>query len=356
MQHNLSKVRYIVAIAAGKGGVGKSTLALNLALYFQKRGYQVGLMDADLYGPSLNKMLPEEIPSTQHPELQERIIPAESHGIKLISMAYFLHPEDPATVRAPIANGIIKQFIHLVDWGELDFLFIDFPPGTGDIQLTLIQEGSISGAIIVTTPQEVALLDVARSVNMFRQMEVPLIGVVENMSYYQVSGGEILYPFGQGGGERFALENELFFLGKIPIDGAISRCCDEGKSLFEEESSSAAGAIASIGEKVREQLEAFTKLESEFFIREIHQKDFHGFTIEWSDGKMSNYRLSDLQRRCPCARCRGEKSGKESIDDDVEAIRIGRVGSYALQIFFTKGCSKGIYPFSMLRQICHEGS
>jgi ATP-binding protein involved in chromosome partitioning len=293
-------------------------------------------------------MLPEEIPSMQHTQSQERIIPAESHFIKLISMAYFLHPEDPATVRAPIANGIIKQFVHLVDWGELDFFFIDFPPGTGDIQLTLIQEASISGAVIITTPQEVALLDVARSVSMFRQMQVPLIGVVENMSYYQTGKGEVVYPFGQGGGERFAQENELFFLGKIPIDPAISRCCDEGKSLFKEKSS-ATVAIASIGEKVQEQLEAFTKLKSHLFIHKIHQKKNHEFTIEWSDGKMSHHCLSDLQRRCPCIRCRDEKTGKQLIDKDVGAARIVRVGSYALQIFFTKGCSKGIYPFWMLR-------
>jgi ATP-binding protein involved in chromosome partitioning len=260
--NNLSKVSDVIAIAAGKGGVGKSTLALNLALYFQKMGYKVGLMDADLYGPSLKKMLPEEVPPSQHPENKERIIPAVSRGIKLISMAYFLPPGDPATVRAPIANGIIKQFIHLVEWEQLDFLFIDFPPGTGDIQLTLIQEGSLSGALIVTTPQEIALLDVARSVEMFRQMQVPLIGVVENMSYYGGDQGQRIYPFGRGGGERFALENGLFFLGKIPIEAEISRCCDQGKSLFEEgRGTPAASAIAAIGEKALEQLVAFRELE-----------------------------------------------------------------------------------------------
>lgn len=187
-EHNLSNVRHIVAIAAGKGGVGKSTLALNAALYFQKKGCKVGLMDADLYGPSLQKMLPEELPPTQHAAIKERIVPAEARGIKLISMAYFLNPEHPTSVRAPIANGVIKQFIHLVDWGELDFLFIDFPPGTGDIQLTLVQEAMLSGAVIVTTPQEIALLDVSKTVAMFQQMQVPLVGVVENMSGFMAGG------------------------------------------------------------------------------------------------------------------------------------------------------------------------
>jgi ATP-binding protein involved in chromosome partitioning len=274
-KHNLANVKHIVAVAAGKGGVGKSTLALNLALYFQTKGYRVGLMDADLYGPSLKKMLPEEIPPAQNLKIKDRIIPAQRRGIKLISMAYFLHAEDPTTVRAPIANGIIKQFIHLVDWEELDFLFIDFPPGTGDIQLTLIQEGLISGATLVTTPQEIALLDVVKTVAMFRQMQVPLIGVVENMSYYRIEGdqSQIFYPFGQGGGERLAYENGLFFLGKIPIEEQICRCCDQGKPLFEESANtSAATAVASVAEKVREQLEAFDKLKVD------HLKNFD---LQW---------------------------------------------------------------------------
>lgn len=264
--HNLASVKHIVAVAAGKGGVGKSTLTLNLALYFQTKGYRVGLMDADLYGPSLRKMLPEDLPPAQNLKIKDRIIPAQRRGIKLISMAYFLHEEEPTSVRAPIANGIIKQFIHLVDWEELDFLFIDFPPGTGDIQLTLIQEGSISGAVVITTPQEVALLDVAKTVAMFRQMQVPLIGLVENMSYYRVKEdhNQIFFPFGQGGGERLALENGLFFLGQIPIEEQICQCCDRGKPLFDEGTDTLATAvIAAIAEKIREQLEAFDKLKTD---------------------------------------------------------------------------------------------
>lgn len=268
-KHNLANVHHVVAVAAGKGGVGKSTLSLNLALFLQRSGRKVGLMDADLYGPSLRKMLPEQVPPSQHPQVQERIIPAESSGIKLISMAYFLAEEDPASVRAPIANGIIKQFIHLVEWGELDFLIIDFPPGTGDIQLTLMQESRLSGAIVVTTPQEIALLDVAKATAMFRQMQVPVIGVVENMSYYDVGDGQKIYPFGQGGGERFALQNGLLFLGQIPIDPAISCCCDAGTSLFGEGvRTPATDAFAGISEQVIEQLGAFEKLSEE------HLKNF----------------------------------------------------------------------------------
>lgn len=275
-KHNLSNIKYIVAVAAGKGGVGKSTLTLNLALYFQMKGYRVGLMDADLYGPSLKKMLPEEMPTAQHAERHERIIPAQSRGIKLMSMAYFLTAENPTSVRAPIANGIIKQFIHLVDWGALDFLFIDFPPGTGDIQLTLIQEGLLSGAVMITTPQEISLLDVCKSIMMFSQMQVPLIGLVENMSYYAIGTdqNQVFFPFGQGGGERLALENGLFFLGKIPIEEQICRCCDQGKSLFEKSiDTPGAIAIAAIAEKVREQLEAFGALK---------ENDLKIFDLQWT--------------------------------------------------------------------------
>lgn len=259
--HNLASIRHVIAIAAGKGGVGKSSLSVNLALSLQKKGWKVGLMDADLYGPSLKKMLPEEVPISQHPEVKERIIPAQSRDIKMISMAYFLADGNPASVRAPIANGIIKQFIHLVDWGELDFLLIDFPPGTGDIQLTLIQEGALSGAILVTTPQEIALLDVAKATEMFRQMQVPIVGLVENMSYYSTGDGHMSYPFGQGGGEKFALENGLYFLGKVPIEAEVSRCCDQGLSLFDAAPEClAAVAFSQVAEKMREQVESFEAL------------------------------------------------------------------------------------------------
>ena len=261
-QHNLSRVRSVVAVAAGKGGVGKSTLAVCLARYCASLGARVGVMDADLYGPSLKRMFPEDFPCRQNEEAPERIVPAESGGgTKLMSMAYFTGEANPASVRAPIANSIIKQFIHLVDWGELDYLFIDFPPGTGDIQLTLIQEGCLSGAVLVSTPQEVALLDVAKSVEMFTQMGVPIIGIVENMSHFLVDNGTAVYPFGKGGVERFAGEKNLFFLGRVPIEARVCAACDAGKSLFEEANDCpAATAFRRIGERVIEQLRSFEAL------------------------------------------------------------------------------------------------
>ena len=229
---SLSTITHVVAIAAGKGGVGKSSVTANLAFALKRAGYSVGIMDTDIYGPSMRRMMPEnQLPSQQG----ETITPAICRGIRMISMAYFRKESEAAAVRAPIANGVIGQFIKNVDWGKLDFLLIDFPPGTGDIQLTLSQQANLSGALMVTTPQEVAVMDVRKAVNLFEQVHVPIIGVVENMSYYQHQPtNERIYLFGQGGGERLALEIGAPFLGGIPIDAEVCRCGDEGRSLFVE--------------------------------------------------------------------------------------------------------------------------
>lgn len=228
--HPLSSVQAVIAIAAGKGGVGKSTVTVNLALALQSQGYQVGIMDTDIYGPSIRKMLPEDRLPTQKGAL---IQPALCRGIKMISMAYFRKEGEAAAIRAPIANGLIAHFIKNVQWGNLDFLLVDFPPGTGDVQLTLSQQAHLMGAIMVTTPQEVALLDVRKAIYLFEQVKVPIIGVVENMSYYQPDHETApAYLFGRGGGERLATGSGVPFLGEIPLDPIICSCGDEGKSLF----------------------------------------------------------------------------------------------------------------------------
>lgn len=227
-----STIAHVIGVAAGKGGVGKSSVTVNLALALRQAGYAVGVMDTDIYGPSIRRMLPEKQPPAQK---GDRITPAECvNGIRMISMAFFRRESEAAAVRAPIANGIIAQFIKNVDWGHLDYLLIDFPPGTGDIQLTLSQQGELTGALMVTTPQEISLMDVRKAVHLFEQMNIPIVGVVENMSYYNHPGtSEKIYMFGRGGGERLALEIGAPFLGQIPIDPEICRCGDEGKSLFE---------------------------------------------------------------------------------------------------------------------------
>ncbi|MGZ3633045.1 MAG: Mrp/NBP35 family ATP-binding protein [Parachlamydiaceae bacterium] len=230
-------VKKIIAIAAGKGGVGKSTVTVNLALALHSLGYRVGIFDADIYGPSVRKMLPEERPPSQQ---GDRLIPAICYGgISMMSMAYFRKEKEAAAVRAPIANGIIQQFLQNVEWGNLDFLLIDFPPGTGDIQLTLSQRAHLSGALMVTTPQEVALMDVQKAMHLFNQVKIPLIGLVENMSYYlHEPTGEQLYLFGREGGKKLAKEAKIPFLGGIPLDPEISQCGDRGTPFVSKESTS----------------------------------------------------------------------------------------------------------------------
>ncbi|MEI8328536.1 MAG: Mrp/NBP35 family ATP-binding protein [Chlamydiia bacterium] len=230
----LQNIRYIVAVAAGKGGVGKSTLSVNLAIALQKKGYSVGVLDADIYGPSLSKMLPAETNIAYSAISPDKLLPFEVKGLKTMSLSYLRSPYDPMAVRAPIVNSVILQFLFQVEWGELDYLIIDMPPGTGDVQLTLMQKVQISGAVIVTTPQAVALEDVRKAIHMFHQMNVPLLGVVENMSHFIEPISNIkYYPLGRGGGEKLSKEYGLPFLGEIPLDAQISKSSDEGGSLFD---------------------------------------------------------------------------------------------------------------------------
>lgn len=230
---NGSKVRKIIGVVAGKGGVGKSAVAVNTALAMSFRGFKIGILDADIYGPSVAKMIPVLTYPRANGDSQEEIFPAEGGGVKIISTSFFAS-SGAMVVRAPIANGIILQFLKNVIWGDLDYLFIDFPPGTGDIQLTLMQEGVLSGAVVVTTPQEIALLDVRKAIHMLEEMNVPILGIVENMSYL-LHGDQKIFPFGSGGGEKLANERGIPFLGKVPMDPRMSFCMDNGVSIFSED-------------------------------------------------------------------------------------------------------------------------
>jgi ATP-binding protein involved in chromosome partitioning len=231
---NLKKIRYIVAVAAGKGGVGKSSVAVHLAISLKKKGYEVGVFDADIYGPSLGLMMP--LNACMEQDLEGRgIRPGIAHGIKTMSMAYLRSSEETLMARAPVANGLILECAKQVCWEELDYLIIDFPPGTGDIQLTLMQTFPFSGAVLVTTPQEVAALDVKKAAKMFDQMGVPIIGIVENMAYFlNPINGEKHYVFGQEGGKKLEKDLGVPILGQIPLDPQLSRCSDKGLSLLEE--------------------------------------------------------------------------------------------------------------------------
>lgn len=219
----------IIAIAAGKGGVGKSTVTVQLAHALTKQGFRVGVLDADIYGPSIRRMMPEDrLPGKKG----DAFTPGFSSGVAVMTMGYFRGEADAAAVRAPIANRVISQFLQEVAWGDLDYLLIDFPPGTGDIQLTLAQQANLTGALMVTTPQQVSVMDVKKAMKLFNQVKIPILGVVENMSFMTLPDGTKAEIFGSGGGERLAEETGVPFLGKIGIDPELCRSCDIGESLF----------------------------------------------------------------------------------------------------------------------------
>ncbi|MBV8866841.1 MAG: Mrp/NBP35 family ATP-binding protein [Acidobacteriaceae bacterium] len=220
-------VQNIIAVGSGKGGVGKSTVAVNLAITFAKLGYKVGLLDADVYGPNVPLMM--GISETPH-AIGQRIQPLEAHGVRLMSMALLNPGDKPLVWRGPMLNSVIQQFLRNVDWGELDYLVIDLPPGTGDVQLTLIQTTPLTGAVVVTTPSDVALEDARKAVNMFEQVREQVLGIIENMSYLE-HNGERLYVFGKGGGARTAERMRVPLLAEIPLDSRTREMGDRGQPI-----------------------------------------------------------------------------------------------------------------------------
>jgi ATP-binding protein involved in chromosome partitioning len=222
-------VKRVIAIASGKGGVGKSTVAANLAIALAASGARVGLCDCDLYGPSTAQMFgTSERPLANE---QDEIIPIEAHGIQLMSMAFLLDGASPVIVRGPMATRYTQQFLRQVAWDHLDYLILDLPPGTGDIQLTIVQTVSVDGAIIVTTPQEVALIDARKAVSMFGKVNVPILGLIENMSWFECDAGKRYYLFGTGGGVREAESLSVPLFGQIPIDVATRERGDSGSPI-----------------------------------------------------------------------------------------------------------------------------
>ncbi len=247
-------VRHVIAVASGKGGVGKSTVAVNLTLALRALGYAVGLLDADVYGPSVPLMLGITEPPGTGPD--ERIRPVERFGIKAISLGMFIHPGQPVIWRGPMITKLLTQFLRDVDWGTLDVLVLDLPPGTGDAQLTIAQQAPLSGGVIVTTPQDVALLDVQRGIAMFNQVNAPVLGVIENMSYHVCTGcGARADIFGHGGGARMAEESEIPFLGEIPLVRRLRESMDAGEPIVVADPQAAESrAFADIARRVMDEL------------------------------------------------------------------------------------------------------
>ena len=245
-------IRNAIAVGSGKGGVGKSTVSVNIAVALAQSGARVGLMDADIYGPNVPTMLGvDRLPPPQG----QRLIPAQAYGIKMISMGLLVKPGQPLIWRGPMLNSAIRQFLGDVEWGELDYLIVDLPPGTGDASLSLAQALPLSGAVIVTLPQLVSLEDASRGLNMFRTLEVPILGIIENMSYLDLPDGTRMDLFGSGGGEQLAQDTQANFLGKIPIDQNVRIGGDSGKPIVvSHPDSPVANALREIAQKIAAQV------------------------------------------------------------------------------------------------------
>jgi ATP-binding protein involved in chromosome partitioning len=245
----------IIAVSSGKGGVGKSTMAVNLAIALAQRGARVGIMDADVYGPNLPLMLGVDAAPMVR---DEKIIPLEAHGIKVMSIGFLIEKEQPAIWRGPIVMKIITQFLKDVNWGQLDYFIVDMPPGTGDAQLSLVQATSVHGAVIVTTPQQVAVGDALRGVKMFERVSVPVLGIIENMSWFEnPETGKPIALFGTGGGQRLADETDLPLLGQVPVDPRIQEGGDTGRPLIvAEPDAKASKAIRGIAEAIVGRMDA----------------------------------------------------------------------------------------------------
>ncbi len=241
-------IRNAVAIASGKGGVGKSTVAVNTAVILAKSGAKVGLLDADIYGPNVPTMMGvDHLPPAQ----ESKLSPAEAYGVKVMSIGFLVKPDQPLIWRGPMLHSAIRQFLSDVDWGELDYLIVDLPPGTGDAALSLAQSMPLSGAVIVTLPQQVSLEDARRGLEMFRQLNVPIFGVVENMSYLELPDGQRMDIFGAGGGEHLAKDASVPFIGAIPMDPTVRQGGDVGKPVvISHPDSAVAKALTQVAENV----------------------------------------------------------------------------------------------------------
>lgn len=357
----LKQVKNLVAVASGKGGVGKSTVAVNLALALSQTGAKVGIMDTDVFGPSLPTMMALE-PEMDADPASGMIQPSEKYGMKLMSIGFFIDKSSPVIWRGPMVSQLIQKFLGEVSWGELDYLVIDMPPGTGDIQLTLTQSAPISGAVIVTTPQEVALADVRRGVKMFERVNVPIIGVIENMSYFVCDQCDKKhYIFLKGGGRRVSQELEVPFLGEIPMDPNVADGGDRGVPVIMSKPNDRAveaykvlaGQVAASLATVREGGTVKNMVPTP--VEVIPMEDLQT-GILWSDGHHSVYPNRTLRAACHCASCVDEWTSKpildpQSIPKDIHFKSYTRVGNYGIKFNWSDGHNTGIYSYDALRQM-----
>jgi ATP-binding protein involved in chromosome partitioning len=353
-----SRVRYTIAIASGKGGVGKSTVTANLAHALAAQGARVGVLDADIYGPSQPQILgtPQGAPKVT-PDEKGILTPVNRGGVKIISMGLLMQGDGPVVWRAPMATKMIQQFLGGVKWGELDYLLIDLPPGTGDVQLTLAQQARLSGAIIVTTPQQVAVGIAKKGLRMFQNLNVPILGIVENMSSFHCEHcGNDTAIFKTGGGMSLAQELDLPFLGAIPLDPTLMMSADAGVPVMDlKPESHASQAFEAMARNLETQVLSMGLDAGMAEPKEVALTVDGELRITWPEGRMIQLNGYSLRVRCACAACVDENTGARKldpakVDPAIRVVGAQGVGRYALSITFSDGHATGIYPFKKLRE------
>lgn len=341
--NSLEKVESVIAVSSCKGGVGKSSIAAQLACSLQRQGLRVGLLDTDIYGPSVPTLF-----NIHQPQIMMRdnmLIPLEVDGLKLMSIG-FLMGDAPAVMRGPMVSGYVQQILQQTDWGDLDYLLIDMPPGTGDIQLTLVQQAAFDGAIIVTTPHSLSLVDVARGILMFEKVNVPVLGIVENMAHFTCDNCDKKhYLFGQSAQtlkDRFGLET----LAQFPIVEGISNLSD-----------TAAGAGL---EPLKELTDNFNRAVGKQRLQQdtlpVVTPQAGHIHVKWPDGTEDQLTNRDVRAACQCAACVEEYSGEQILDPDtippqIQATSIDTLGNYAVSIAWNDGHSSGIFSWDRLKEI-----
>jgi Mrp family chromosome partitioning ATPase/DUF971 family protein len=342
-ESGLKSVKYILAVSSCKGGVGKSTVAALLAKTLGARGAKVGLLDADIYGPSVPTLFNLHEPGVQATP-DQKFIPHDVDGLKLMSFG-FLMGDGPAVIRGPMVAQYMQQLLHNVQWGDLDYLVIDMPPGTGDIQLTISQSVQIDASVIVTTPHQLSLTDVRKGIMMFDKVNVPVLGVIENMAYFVCDGCDKKhYIFGEAGGktltERFGLET----IAELPVTGSLSGSLDAltDSDLANETTDT---VIRQLGKKTLERPE---RPEVAFDDKTIR--------LTWSDGETSTVSNAALRRACNCALCVDEMTRAPLLDPasipmDIHAEKIEIIGNYAVMVDWSDGHNTGFFPYSVIRDL-----
>jgi Mrp family chromosome partitioning ATPase/DUF971 family protein len=339
----LDQVDSLVAIASGKGGVGKSTVAASIAMELSRQGYRVGLLDMDIFGPSVPTLFEHHEVGLAGDE-NNMVIPEEFGDLKVMSFGFWLG-DVPAVMRGPMVTNYVQQFLHQVSWGELDYLFLDLPPGTGDVQITITQSVQIDGAVIVTTPHALSAADVGKAIQMFDKVQVPILGVVENMSYFEAPDtGKRYHVFGRGAAEQIGTTHGLPVLGSLPISpqefGGPTPQSPRSKDLQKA---------------IEAMIRQLGRVRAGFQAPQV-TSDSEYVTLTWPDGTTHKVANRDLRLSCQCALCVDEFSGEVKIDassvpDDIHAKEVATVGNYAVSVEWSDGHTTGFFPYESIKRL-----